>query len=144
MHAEERLQTEQNTAQRPASGPDSVARWSAAISTVQVQGSGFTVAAQQKIDKHAALVDLVDHEVAHGLEVGIALQPPQQDAGGDKAEPGLRAHLGLEPDLIPDGLADGLTALRSDSLGDPDRADPAGLGADYVAAATSAGSDCVL
>ena len=103
--------------------------------------TGFTVAAQQKIDEHAALVDLVNHEVAHSLEVGIALQPPEKDAGGDKAEPGLRAHLGLEPDLIPDGLADGLAALRSDALGYPDGADSAGLGADDVAAAAGAGSD---
>ncbi len=61
-------------------------------------------------------MELVEHHGADAAELGIAHQPPRQDALGDEADPRARAADVLEAHLVADGLAGRLAELFGDAL----------------------------
>ena len=72
-------------------------------------------------------------------QVGVALEHPEQHADGAEQEPGRLGPLRFQPNAVANVAADGLASLVRDPGRNPDRRDPAGLGADHRGSITEAG-----
>ena len=91
--------------------------------------------ADQEVDVEAALVRLVDDDRVVGAQQRIILRLGQQDAVGHQLDRRPGRHRVVEPDLIPDRLAQRRAQLLCDPLGRGGGRNPAGLGvADQPAA----------
>ena len=91
--------------------------------------------AEDEVDVEAALVGLVDDQGVVAAQVAVALQLGQQDAVGHHLDPALLGGAVGEPHLVADGLTQLGAELLGDPLGHAARRDPARLGvADQAAA----------
>ena len=101
---------------------------------------------QGQVGVEVTLVHLVEHDGADAGELGIVLDPPEQQAGRDDLDPGPATGAAVPAHRVPDGLAHGLahqvgqptggsagreaTGLRDDDppRDDPPRDDPPKIG----------------
>ena len=89
---------------------------------------------QGEVGVQLALVDLVEHDGRHPGQPGIALQPAEQDAGGDELDPGAGADLAIAAHGVADGPPDRLTEQVGEPACRRPGGDPARLGHDHQSA----------
>jgi len=80
-----------------------------------------------------ALVKLVDDHTAHARELGVREEPARQHALGDELDPGLRADLAIEADLVADFATELAAAFGCDPRGRQSRGESSRLQHDDLA-----------
>ncbi len=90
---------------------------------------GFQRQRQREIAVERALVKLVEHDRSDAFELGIALQLPQEEPGGDALDPRFRPDAPVEADPVADRFADRLGHQLGHPLGGGPGGEVAGAGA---------------
>jgi hypothetical protein len=67
--------------------------------------------AEGQVGVEAALVELVEHHSPDVLQERVVVEAPQQDAGGDDEDAGVRPGGAVEPDLVAEHVAEGRAVL---------------------------------
>ena len=104
---------------------------------------------EKEVTVERALVDLVEHDVRRLRQERVAVHLAKQHARRHEHEPGVPRHRRVEPDVVaheapaaPDAVP--LAPFLGDALGDGERGDAPGLGADDATPGADSGVDGVV